>query len=220
MKQQAFWPNMRRAVRRGPGRTRRSQRGQGLVEFSFFVLAMLFMVVGVTDIATLLDVHESIVYAARQGARTGAVIGPVANADCAIVGAIHSALLNQPNLTITNIYIYQATDPANGAGVDGSRGSAKYDQYPGTVDCDATGNIINTKTGTPQAPLAFNWDPSQRNNTPFSVPSTIDSVGVELDYTYQYQFNLLGTGSLSGLDYSVFQMNPSGLPTPIPTPTS
>lgn len=184
-------------------RQRHGQRGQGLVEFTFVLVVMMFMVVGVTDIATLLDVHESIVYAARQGARTGAVIGQATNADCAIVGAVHSALLNQPNLTVNLIYIYDVST------ADGSRASGdKVDVYSGNTDC------VNSAPSPPA--LAVGWPADTRNNTPFTND---DSLGVELDYSYQFQFNLLGTGSLSGTDYAVYQINPAGLPTPIPTPT-
>lgn len=216
----SFRGGARRLASARRGRTeshgRLAQRGQALIEFSFVIVVLMFLVVGVTDIATLLDVHESLVYAARQGARTGAVIGPAANADCAIVGAVHASLLEQPaGLTLNYIYIYQATSSS-----DGSRGANVYDEYPGSVDCNSSGQIINTQTGSVQAPLANNWPGPNRNNTPFNNPSTIDSVGVELDYSYQFQFNVLGTGAFTAVDYAVFQMNPSGLPTPIPTQTS
>lgn len=212
-----------RAISRRMAKGSLAQRGQALIEFSFIVVILLFLIVGVTDIATLLDVHESLVYAARQGARTGAVIGPVSGADCAIVGAIHSALINQPNLTLNTIYIYQAT-PGDGVLANGSRGSAVYEEYPGSVDCNSNGQIFNTQTGTtPQPPLVDGWPPTKadgsanRMDTPFTND---DSLGVELDYSYQFQFNILGTGNLTGFDYSVFQMNPAALPTPVPTQTT
>lgn len=211
MNRRMAWRGARRRLRSGS----LAERGQALIEFSFIVVILLFLIIGVTDIATLLDVHESLVYAARQGARTGAVIGPVAGADCAIVGAVHSALLNQPNLTVSTIYIYQANGSTNG-----SRTTTVYEEYPGFVDCNASGQIVNPQNNQTVAPVVDNWPATTRNDSPFNNPATIDSVGVELDYSYQFQFNVLGTGALTGFDYSVFQMNPAGLPTPIPTQTS
>lgn len=226
MSRWAGWPAPRRDNFTGERLARLGQRGQALIEFAFVMIILMFLIAGVTDIATLLDLHESVVYAARQGARTGAVIGPVAGADCAIVGAIHSSLLNQPNFTLNTIYIYQAT-PGGGALADGSRGSALYDEYPGTSDCQVSGTtatIINSQTGALQPPLVNGWPPLQsdgvtpnRQNTPFTND---DSLGVELDFSYQFQLNVVGTGAFSAVDYAVFQMNPAALPTPAPTNTS
>jgi hypothetical protein len=162
---------------------------------------IMFLLAGVADIGGLLDIHIAGIYAARQGARTGAVIGPVSAADCAIVGAVHSVLANQPNLTVTQITIYQAG--ANGL----STGQAQY--YIGTADCQ-NGNIVDS--GSPSCPSppcatsalpGSNWDPTTRNVTAY----TEDSIGVKVDYTYQFQFNLFGV-TFPTSDYSVYPMNP------------
>jgi hypothetical protein len=39
---------------------------------------------------------------------------------------------------------------------------------------------------------------------------TEDSLGVKIDYTYQFQFNLLGAGAFPTSDYAVYPMNPGG----------
>ena len=121
-----------RLARRHAGRS--GQRGQALLEFTMIFVFIMLLLAGVSDVGGLLDIHIAMVYAARQGARTGAVIGPVTAADCAIVGAVHSVVVNQPNLTVNLITIYQA-------GADGlSNGNAQY--YPGTSDCQG-GQIVN-----------------------------------------------------------------------------
>ena len=192
-------------------RSRRGQRGQALIEFSMFFVFMMFLLTGVTDIAGLLDVHIAVVYAARQGARTGSVMGPVTGADCAIVGAIHASLISQPSLTATQIIIYQATSTTNGK----YTGTQNAEIYPGNSDC--RGTLIETQNPvtlvwTPVTPSVNTWPSTTRNNSPF----TEDSLGVEIDYSYQFQFNLLGT-NFSASDYAVVPMNPSGTPTPTPT---
>jgi Flp pilus assembly protein TadG len=185
------------------------QRGQALVEFTMMFVFIMLLLAGVADIGGLLDIHIAMVYAARQGARTGAVIGkgtgpallanPLA-ADCAIVGAVHSVVANQPNLTVSLITIYQV-------GATGLvTGNAQY--YPGTSDCQG-GQIVNidpvTLLSSPQSPLpGSTWDPSARLNAPY----TEDSIGVKVDYTYQFQFNLLGAGPFSTSDYAVYPINP------------
>ncbi len=179
---------------------RSGQRGQALLEFTMIFVFIMLLLAGVSDVGGLLDIHIAMVYAARQGARTGAVIGPVTAADCAIVGAVHSVVVNQPNLTVNLITIYQA-------GADGlSNGNAQY--YPGTSDCQG-GQIVNidpvTLLSSPQSPLpGSTWDPSLRINTPYFE----NSIGVKVDYSYQFQFNLLGAGPFSTSDYAVYPINP------------
>jgi hypothetical protein len=197
----------RRLARRHAGRS--GQRGQALVEFTMMFVFIMLLLAGVADVGGLLDIHIAMVYAARQGARTGAVIGKgtgpalLANplvADCAIVGAVHSTVVNQPNLTVSLITIYQV-------GATGLvTGLAQY--YPGTSDCQG-GQIVNidpvTLLSSPQSALpGSNWEPSKRINTPY----TEDSIGVKVDYSYQFQFNLLGAGPFSTSDYAVYPMNP------------
>jgi Flp pilus assembly protein TadG len=180
-------------------RRRSGHQGQALLEFAMIFTFIMLLLAGVTDVGGLLDVHVAGIYAARQGARTGAVIGPVTAADCAIVGAVHSVLANQPNLTVTQITIYQAGP--NGL----SDGTASY--YVGTADCQ-NGTIIDDSTGSPTSPLPGStpWDPTTRNVTAY----TEDSLGVKIDYTYQFQFNLLGAGAFPTSDYAVYPMNPGG----------
>src|SRR5215469_1223920 len=86
----------------------RHQRGQALIEFSLFFLFLVTLVAGIVDIGGLLNDHISLEYAARQGARTGSVLGNQGSADCAIIGAVNAAVSSMPNLQVTSIKIYQA----------------------------------------------------------------------------------------------------------------
>lgn len=195
--------NRTRALRHGEvRRPRRTQRGQAMIEFSMFAVFLFTLAAGVADVGSLLDDHENVVFAARQGARTGSVLGPQTAADCAIVGAVHASVLNQSDLSLQQIIIYKSD--ANGLPTVVG-GTVQEDVYPGYVDC-VNGAIVDGRAAPPQptvAPTVNNWPPSSRSNTPF----TEDSLGVELDYTFQWRFNLFGTGSLSGVDRSVFPIN-------------
>ncbi len=186
-------------------RPRENQCGQALIEFTLFFTFMMFMVAGVIDIAGLLDSHVNLVYAARQGTRTGAVLGNRANADCAIVGAIHATLLNQPNVTLTTITIFQVT---YGGTVTGNK-----EVYSGGAVCDSTGNFPAGQ------PSVNTWPASQRTVTAFDE----DTIGVRLDFTYAWRFNVVGFSSFSGYDVAEYPLNPNGVPTAVPpgapTPT-
>ncbi len=175
-------------------------RGQALVETALFFAILMLLVAGATDIATLLSDHLTIVYAAREGARIGSTLGDNATADCAIIGAVQAALGGNQNIALSQIIIYKADQ--NGLPV-----SASYEEaYPGSTQCDIT---TNTPTNTP---TIANWPYNLRGNTAFQE----DSLGVELDYQYTFQLNLLGSGSFTSSDHAVAPIEPTLNPTPTP----
>jgi Flp pilus assembly protein TadG len=192
----------------------RKHRGQALIEFALIIFPLLLLlVVGSTDISTLLDDHLDVVYAARAGARVGSVIGNYApagapyTADCAIIGAVQSALSSTRGVNVSQIAIYKATNTANGA----YDPSLPQDIYPGNTVCNADG------TTTPAATTA-NWPPAApRVNTPFQE----DSIGVAVTYTYTYSFNLFNLQSPVVTDWAVMPIEIVVSPvtvTPTPTP--
>jgi hypothetical protein len=162
---------------------RHRQQGQALIEFAMFITALMVLLAGLVDIGTLLNDHMDVVYAARQGARTGSVLGKNLNADCSILDAVQSALLNQPNMTATRIVIFDA-DTVTGA----STGAA--DVYAAPFNC--------------ASPSSTGWPPSARSDRIYHE----DSLGVEVDYTYQFEFNWFGGGPLAGSDQAVFPIGP------------
>lgn len=201
--------------RRAPGAHRGCSRGQALLEFALFFQVMLFLIAGLVDIGGLLNDHISIVYAARQGARTGAVLGNAAPAatpystDCAIIGAVQSAMQGMPNVTVVRIHIYNS-------GPDGSVAPGSpipEDLYAGNSQCEIVGGLP-TITSTPGAGN-LNWAPAGRNNTAFSE----DSLGVKIDYSYTFQFPLVFTGTFQSSDQAIMPLSPSVIPSNIPTPT-
>lgn len=200
---------------------RQRQQGQALIEFSLFFLFLVTLTAGIVDIGGLLNDHISLEYAARQGARTGSVLGNQGSADCAVIGAVDAAVSNMPNLKLTGIKIYQS---GNNGKTDG-----KEDDYPAGAYCQVTNGVpcivisssgtCNGNNGNCQAPPATvcGYPPANRNNTPY----TEDSIGVEVDYTYTFRFDfaLLVTGTFSATDYAVMPINPVAIPSPVPTPT-
>jgi len=155
-----------------------------LVEFVLFVPLLMTLVIGSTDISTLLNDHLDVVYAARAGARVGSVIGNYApvgasyTADCAIIGAAQAAMTGSRNVSISQIAIYQAGP----TGVYSN--SLPQDIYPGNAACGANG------APSPGATTST-WPPSQRSSAPFNE----DSIGVAITYTYTFAFNPLGGGT-------------------------
>lgn len=187
---------------------RRRSPGQAMVEFATFFVFIMVIIAGVVDIGGLLNDHVSIEYAARQGARTAAVMGKQANADCAIIGAVDAALTGMPNMQLNQLIIYKA-------GADGlPLGATSETIYAGSTICTVVSNVPSLSL----PPTLNNYPPSIRSNTPF----TEDSVGIELDYTYTFQLPLLGSGTFSSSDQAVMPVSPITIPTvppPVPTPT-
>ena len=198
----------------------RHERGQALIEFTLFFLFLVTLTAGIVDIGGLLNDHISLEYAARQGARTGSVLGNQGSADCAIIGAVNAAVSSMPNLKVTGIKIYQA----------GSNGKSdgNEDDYPAGAFCQVTSGVpciiisagtCNNNNGDCVAPPATtcSYLPVNRNNSPY----TEDSLGVEVDYTYtfRFDFSLLISGSFSASDFAVMPINPVAIPSPVPTPT-
>jgi hypothetical protein len=164
---------------------RTRSRGQALAEFALFIPILLLMLVGSTDISSLLDDHLNIIYAARTSARVGTILGTAPEADCAIIGSLRAALSSVRNLQIQQIIIFKA-DPT------GNPIIADEDIYPGSAICNANGTI------SPPA-ITLNWAPGVRSTMPF----TEDSLGVEVDYSYTFQLNLLGVGQFTSYDRAV-----------------
>lgn len=205
---------MRAMLLRKSVRRRKVSRGQALLEFALFVPLLMFMVVGATDVSTLLDDHLNIVYAARAGARVGSVIGNYApggstdfTADCAVIGAVQAALTNSPNVVVGQIAIYKA--PSNGV----YSSSLPQDIYPGNAVCGSGGQ---PSPGASQT----GWIPSSRSTAPFNE----DSIGVAISYTYNVQFSPLGGTTFKSTDYAVMPIEivigtpPASTPPPTPVP--
>ena len=190
------------------GRPRHVSQGQALVETAMIITILFLLVVGATDIATLLDDHLNLVYASRQGARTASVMGNQADADCVTINAVRAALSDATNITLNQIVIYKA-------GTNGLPGSSPTeDVYAGSTTCTITAGGTTTYTPAPCG-TCIGYPPKNRNNTAIYE----DSIGVELDFTYHYQFQVFGTGTLSAADRAVMPIEPVGVPSPNPTPT-
>ncbi len=199
----------------------RVSRGQALIELALFFPLLMFMVIGATDIAGLLDDHLSIVYAARTGARVGSVMGDNQYADCAVIGAVRAALANNPNITLNQITIYDAQpDGIDPVYYNGNLNAPLEDVYPGSASCISS----SPNSGTISvAPTTYNWPPNgggSLNTPPRDVtPFTESSIGVKLDYTYTFSFTPFGGGSFVSSDYVVMPLEVIIIDNATPTPT-
>jgi hypothetical protein len=172
-------------------------RGQALAEFALIFPLIMLLVLGATDVATLLDDHLDVVYTARSAARIGSILGTAPATDCAIIGAIRASLSTNRYLQVSRIVIYDA-------GPDGFPIGSNEDVYAGSAVCNSDATI------SPSA-MSLGWPPGQRSTKPLYE----DSIGVEIDYTYTFQLDLLGIGQFSSADRAVMPLEVV-IGTPIP----
>ncbi len=167
---------------------RRASHGQALVEFAMIFPLIMLLVLGASDVATLLDNHLDVVYTARTAARIGSILGTAPATDCAIIGAIRAAMSSVRNVQVNRIVIYQA-------GADGLPIGTNRDVYQGATVCNADGTTSPGATN-------LGWPPGQRSTTPLFE----DSIGVEIDYAYTFQLDLLGMGQFTSADRAVMPL--------------
>jgi hypothetical protein len=199
--------------RSSPGRLPGGSRGQSLVEFALVVPVFLLLLLGMLEFGIAFTHTQTIAYATREGARTGAALSKgntaykctTANFDAPIIAAVERVLESPGSpvdLTrISSIKVYLAKN-------DGTPTASLnlWTRSPGggpTIDGKAL-DYKQTSTG---------WDPCTRKDG-----VNADGLGVALDYNYQYQTSLgglmrfmFGTSSSSLLisDKTVMNLNPT-----------
>lgn len=151
---------------------RRRQRGQSLVEFALVAPLLLLVIFGILEFSFLYQSIDTANFAAREGARIGAVLGPSdAGADSKIIQAIQTATSSGAGLLfsqIKTIEIFKSDE--NGtvpAPLTGCMQATNEDVY------DGQGN---------QCPGTLGWPPNVRSAT-FNAS---DYLGVRITFVYNW----------------------------------
>jgi hypothetical protein len=187
-------------------------RGQGMVEFSMVVPVFLLLLVGMLEFGFAFTHDQTLAYATREGARTGAAFGDgstsypcaTANFDAPIIAAVERVLASPGSpidmTGVTEIDIFLAK--SDGSATAGSVNVWKPGSGP-TVD----GKVLDFKaTSQP-------WTPCSRKND-----VNPDALGVSINYSYQYQtplagilrfFGPSGPAGLQMSDRTVMNLNPT-----------
>ncbi len=189
------------------------QRGQSVVEFSIVVPVFLLLLLGMLEFGIAFTHDQTLTYATREGARTGASLGngsagypcTTPNFDAPIVAAVERVLESPGSpidiTRISTITVYRAKTDGTSTG---SANVWSLDVGGGpTVDGRAL-DFKETLTG---------WAPCSRNN---GVGA--DALGVSLTYHYPFQTSLGGIigffggsswSSLTMSDKTVMNLNPT-----------
>ncbi len=199
---------------RGPRPRTSDERGQSLVEFAVIVPVFMLLLLAMLEFGFAFEHDQTIAYATREGARTGAALGDgsttypctTADFDAPIIAAVERVLT------------------APGSPIDLSQVSS-ISVYKSKADGSPTAGYVNVWTpassGTPVVDgkaLDFKqtttgWIPCNRNNS-----ANADALGVSINYTYEFRttfggiFRFLFGKSWSSIpisDKTVMNLNPT-----------
>ena len=198
---------------------RREQRGQSLLEMTMILPVFLLLVLGTLEFGMAFDHNLTLEYASREGVRTGSALanggGPLgcgfgqspnaATVDNQIIAAVERVLTSSGSpidiTKVTQIRIYQVTTlNTNGNEVAGSVNR----WVPGSTAATSTSPALLF-----QKDLAVQgWAACTRVNG-----AGADSIGVSINYTYNFQTplgSLLSMVKIDMHDQTVMQLNPTG----------
>ncbi len=157
---------------------RRRQSGQTLVEFALVAPLLLVVIFGTIEFCFLYQSANTVGFAAREGARVGAVLGPTdAAADSKIIQAIFNATSGGAGLLFSQIQMIEIFKSSENGSVPAVLPScmqaANEDVYDGQGNvCPANACAVTTVC----------WPPNVRNAT-FNAA---DYLGVRITYVYNW----------------------------------
>jgi TadE-like protein len=197
----------------------RQQRGQSLLEMTMILPVFLLLVLGTLEFGMAFDHNLTLEYASREGVRTGSALAngggvitcsPASVAstlvDDQIIAAVERVLASNGSpidLTkVTEIHIYKVpTANPNGSETAGSINRWIYAAGQGPV---VGGTPLDFKKDL----AVQGWPGCSRNNG-----AGADSIGVSINYTYNFQTPLgalLSMVKIDMHDQTVMQLNPTG----------
>jgi Flp pilus assembly protein TadG len=155
-----------------PSKKRCRQRGQSLVEFALVAPLLLMVIFGTIEFCFLYQTVDTVNFAAREGARVGAVLGPTDSAaDSKIIQAIFSATSGGSGMLFSQIQMIEIFKSNENGTVPPTLTSCA--QQTNEDVYDGQGNAC---------PGTLGWPPSARSATFNSA----DYLGVRITYAYNW----------------------------------
>lgn len=200
------------------GRRRERARGQSLAEFALLIPLFLLLVIGLIEFALAFSSTLNVNYASRAGGLIAAQVGNMAAADCLILAEVDRTFTApSQKARITSVEIQRTN--ASGATVNAR---SVYQRSGSTTCALADGTTVNV----PYRVTAAGYPPNQRCNIlpPSGCPTmspprtTVDTIAVEISYSYLWQTPLrsvatffgggAGSGGLTIVQRNAFRMEP------------
>lgn len=188
----------------GSGRTRhiarngrRFERGATLVEMAIVLPILLLIIISIAEIGLYFRSYLTASHASREGARVGAFVGDVADADCLILESIGSILSGTDLSRVERIEIYKAAQ--NGTQTDTNIATLKNGGDPSI--CNEPSQPADGWFRTTA------WPATSRNTTVGTNPLDIIGVRVVMEHQWATGFPPW-TGSTEVDDATITRLEP------------
>ena len=199
-----FRPSSRRASSRGAEeagqahRSRRSRRGQSLVEFSLVFPFFLILLFSVIEFAFALNALLSVDFATREAALAAAEAGRQTYADCSILRAVERSIESpSDDRRLLRVRIFKAT-------ATGSSASPLHEivyTRTGSLSCPMADGTAAT---LPYSYVSGDYTSDTRCDTLAGCgpgAASVDTIGVEATYDYRWHTPLPRLWPQSGVGY-------------------
>jgi Flp pilus assembly protein TadG len=198
-----------RRVAGGAGHTRRSRRsgrGQTLVEFTLVFPFFLILLFSVIEFAFALNALLSIDFATREAALAAAEAGSAPTADCSILRAIERSV--EPpadDRQLTQVRIFKSK--ANGLPVSPTQQMVYARDESASLPCQQSDG---TPGSVPYSKITETYKYDTRCNTLAGCgpgSTTVDTIGVEATYVYRWHTPLPSLWPTAGTGYVMIKGN-------------
>jgi Flp pilus assembly protein TadG len=177
-------------------------KGQSLAEFALVFPAFVLILFSVIEFAFILNAMLGVNFASREAALTAAEAGNNADADCAILRTVEASIgspADKNRVTTVEIYLSKA----NGTPVQPERKYVYVRQ--GSMPCPLPTNA------NARLPYTYSFG-SYAYNTRCNVlagcgTKTVDTIGVEISYVYDWKTPLVSLLPMAGPGYNFHMGN-------------
>jgi Flp pilus assembly protein TadG len=185
-------PSGRRLSRRQTGRP--ASRGQTLVEFALVFPFFMVILLGIIEFSFALNAILAIDFASRDAALAAAEAGATDGADCSVLRSLdQSVTAPASNSNITEVRIYKSD--SNG-------------QSLGPVNVyDRSGSAACAGLGYHQVSEGYADTDRCNELAGCGVQSSVDTIGVQITYDYDWHTPLHALISQSGGGYTMVKSN-------------
>lgn len=170
-------------------------KGAALVETSLLITLLLTIALGAFEYGMAFRSWFGAAASSREGARVGASVGPVANADCRILESVAAALSSVTGDEIRTVTIFEHF-PATGT--DGAFN--KYKPFDSSTD-----NPANLRCVSWAIMSGSSWTETGRDNE----GAVRDWIGVEVEFRHHWITDFLWwSGTVDWTNRNVMRLEP------------
>ena len=161
----------------------------------------MILLFGVIEFAFTMNAYLSIDFATRNAALTAAEAGSAGSADCSILRTVERSVTSPASASrISEVRVFKADSNGNALGPVNV-----YDRG-GTMSCPLDDG---TPSALPYRQVSYGYPPSDRCDelTGCKVQTSVDTIGIEVTYTYGWVTPLHSLLPMAGPGYTMVKAN-------------